>query len=134
MAPVLVDSNILIDIFSEDAKWFSWSASALEQAAQTRRLVINPVIYAEISVGYDKIEIVDAILPDFIDREPISYEAAFLAGKVFQLYRKRGGRRRSALPDFFVGAHAATAGYELLTRDVSKYRGYFPTVRLLSPE
>jgi hypothetical protein len=133
VAGILVDSNILLDIFDAGSAWFGWSKSALEQAAETARLVINPIIYAEVSVGYDRIEVVDALLPSFLQREPISYEIAFLAGKAYQLYRRRGGHRRSPLPDFFIGAHAALAGYELLTRDPARYRTYFPKLKLMGP-
>jgi len=134
VAAVLVDSNILLDLFDVDSVWFAWSAVALQGAAETSRLVINPVIYAEISTGYDRIETVDALLPSFLHREPISYEAAFLAAKAYRDYRRRGGQRRSPLPDFFIGAHAAVAGYHLLTRDAARYRTYFPGLNLIAPE
>ena len=133
MATVLIDSNILLDLFDASSAWFAWSKSTLQGAAETARLVINPVIYAEISVGYNLIETVDALLPPFLHREPISYEAAFLAGKVYRTYRKRGGQWRWPLPDFFIGAHAAIGGYELLTRDPARYRTYFPSIRLIAP-
>ena len=129
----LVDSNVLLDVFDANSAWFSWSKAALEDAADSGRLIINPVIYAEISVGYDRIEDVDAILPDFLHREPIAYDAAFLAAKAYLVYRRRGGQRRSPLPDFFIGAHAVLSGYNLLTRDPARYRTYFPTVRLIAP-
>jgi predicted nucleic acid-binding protein len=129
----LVDSNVLLDLFDAKSAWFASSKAALEDAADAGRLVINPVIYAEISVAYDRIEDVDAILPDFLHREPIGYDAAFLAAKAYLIYRKRGGQRRSPLPDFFIGAHAAVSGYDLLTRDPVRYRTYFPTVRLIAP-
>jgi predicted nucleic acid-binding protein len=134
MAAVLIDSNVLLDLMTEDARWFSWSAEAVEQAADRYRLVVNPVIYAEVSVRYSRIEDLDAALPKAIfDREAIPYEAAFLAGKSFLAYRKRGGARRSPLPDFFIGAHAAVAGYRLLTRDATRYRTYFPKLTLVAP-
>src|SRR5947199_5559954 len=108
MTAVLVDSNILLDIMTEDARWFSWSAESIERAADSFRLVINPIIYAEVSVRYSQIEELDAALPKtMFDREAIPYEAAFLAGKSFVSYRQRGGSRQSPLPDFFIGAHAA---------------------------
>jgi predicted nucleic acid-binding protein len=129
----LVDSNVLLDLFDENSAWFAWSRTALEEAAETGRLLINPVIYAEISVGYDQIEEVDALLPAFLIREPIAYEAAFLAAKAYQIYRRRGGQRRSPLPDFFIGAHAAVGRYDLITRDPTRYRTYFPTVRIIAP-
>ncbi len=134
MGAVLVDSNILLDLFDTGSEWFSWSRDALRIAAERSNLVINPVIYAEISVGYDGIEMVDALLPPFLQREPISFEAAFLAGKAYQIYRRRGGPRRSPLPDFFIGAHAAVAGYEILTRDAARYRTYFPGLKITAPD
>jgi predicted nucleic acid-binding protein len=134
MTAVLVDSNVLLDVLTEDKQWFGWSSEALEQASESGRLVINPVIYAEISVRFSRIEELEFALPKtMIDREAIAYEAAFLAGKVFMAYRKRGGVKTAPLPDFFIGAHAATAGYRLLTRDSKRYRQYFPTIELLSP-
>ena len=130
---VLVDSNVLLDLFDAGCEWFSWSKGAVQEAAERTHIVINPVIYAEVSVGYDRIETVDALLPPFLRREPISFEAAFLAGKAYQGYRRRGGSRRSPLPDFFIGAHAAIAGYDLLTRDAARYRTYFPGLTLIAP-
>ena len=134
MTAVLIDSNVLLDLMTEDPRWFSWSAKALANAAETLRLVINPIIYAEVSIRYSQIEDLNAALPKaMIDREPIPYEAAFLAGKAFRVYRRRGGTKRSTLPDFFVGAHASVAGYSLLTRDATRYRTYFPKLPLLAP-
>jgi hypothetical protein len=135
MTAVLVDSNVLLDLMTEDASWFSWSASAVERAADRFRLVINPVVYAEVSVRYSRIEDLDAVLPKaMFDREAIPYEAAFLAGKSFLAYRRHGGTKRSPLPDFFIGAHAAVAGYRLLTRDAARYRTYFPRLPLIAPD
>jgi len=134
MTAVLVDSNILLDIMTEDARWFSWSAESIERAADSFRLVINPIIYAEVSVRYSQIEELDAALPKtMFDREAIPYEAALLAGKSFVSYRQRGGSRQSPLPDFFIGAHAAVAGYRLITRDAARYRTYFPKLPLIAP-
>lgn len=134
MTAVLVDANVLLDVMTEDAHWFAWSAGAIEHAADRSRLVINPVIYAEVSIRYSRIEDLDAALPKaMLDREPIPYEAAFLAGKVFFAYRRRGGTRISPLPDFFIGAHAAVAGYSLMTRDAARYRTYFPKLSLITP-
>ena len=134
MTAVLIDSNVLLDLMTEDPRWFSWSAKALANAAETLRLVINPIIYAEVSIRYSLIEDLNAALPKaMIDREPIPYEAAFLAGKAFRVYRRRGGTKRSTLPDFFVGAHASVAGYSLLTRDATRYRTYFPKLPLIAP-
>ncbi|KRE17920.1 DNA-binding protein [Bosea sp. Root381] len=135
MSAILVDSNVLLDVMTEDPHWFAWSAQALEQAADSARLVINPVIYAEVSVRYSRIEDLDAALPkEMIEREEVPYAAAFLAGKSFLSYRRRGGAKLSPLPDFFIGAHAAVAGYRLMTRDATRYRSYFPTVQLITPE
>ncbi len=135
MSAVLVDSNVLIDLAAENSVWFEWSAAALDRAAEESRIVINPIIYAEVSVGYSRIEDLEQALPrDLFEREAIPFEAAFMAGKAFRSYRRRGGERRSPLPDFFVGAHAAIAGYRLLTRDAARYRTYFPTLQLISPD
>jgi hypothetical protein len=131
---VLVDANVLLDVFTEDPRWLAWSAEALERAADRYRLVINPIIYAEVSIRYSRIEALDAALPKgSFDREAIPYEAAFLAGKAFLTYRRRGGTKQSPLPDFFIGAHAAVAGYLLMTRDSARYRSYFPKLSLISP-
>ena len=135
MPAILIDSNVLLDIMTEDPRWFTWSAAALENAANNSRLVINTIVYAEVSVRYSRIEDLEAALPKgMIGREEIPYAAAFLAGKAFLTYRKRGGTKRSPLPDFFIGAHAAVAGYQLLTRDAARYRTYFPRLRMIAPE
>jgi len=135
MSRVLVDSNVLLDVITEDARWFAWSSDVLEHAAEESILCINPVIYAEVSIGFGRVEELQAALPgDLIERCSIPYEAAFLAGKCFVRYRRSGGRRRSTLPDFFIGAHAAVAGMTLATRDARRYRTYFPKLRLIAPE
>src|SRR5437588_7772899 len=106
MTAIMVDSNVLLDLMTEDTRWLSWSGEAVEKAAERFRLVINPIIYAEVSIRYSRIEDLEAALPKtMLDREAIPYEAAFLAGKCFLAYRQRGGRKRSPLPDFFIGAH-----------------------------
>ena len=133
MPAAVVDSNVLLDLFDMNSTWFAWSKRALETAADQGQLIINPVIYAEISVGYRTIEEVDMLLPAFLHREPIGYEAAFLAAKAYQAYRKRGGARTSPLPDFFIGAHAAIGRHHLVTRDPIRSRTYFPTVTLIAP-
>jgi predicted nucleic acid-binding protein len=134
MTAVLVDSNVLLDLMSEDQDWFTWSARAIEHAADNFRLVINAIIFGEVSVRYTSIEDLDAALPKaMFDREAIPYEAAFLAGKSFLIYQQRGGLKRSPLPDFLIGAHAAIAGYRLLTRDATRYRTYFPQLELIAP-
>ena len=135
MAAVLIDSNVLLDIMTEDAQWFAWSATSIERAADRYRLVVNPIIYAEVSSRYSRIEDLDVALPrTSFDREAIPYEAAFLAGKSFLAYQRRGGLKRSPLPDFFIGAHAAVAGYRLMTRDTRRYRTYFPKLTLITPD
>ncbi|MBO0737286.1 MAG: type II toxin-antitoxin system VapC family toxin [Alphaproteobacteria bacterium] len=134
MTAVLIDANVLLDVMTEDARWLAWSVAAMERAADRYRLVINPIIYAEVSIRYSRIEELDAALPrTMFDREAIPYEAAFLAGKSFVAYRRRGGRKQSPLPDFFIGAHAAIAGYLLMTRDAARYRTYFPKLSLIAP-
>ena len=134
MNAVLVDSNVLLDVASEDARWGLWSARALEAAADASLLVINPIIYAEVSIGFATIEALEAAIPATLyRRDALPFEAGFLAGKSFLDYRRRGGRKTSPLPDFYIGAHAAIAGFELLTRDVARYRTYFPTVTLIAP-
>jgi predicted nucleic acid-binding protein len=135
MTAVLVDSNVLLDVLTDDPLWFAWSARALERAADRFRLVINHVIYAEVSVRFAKIEdLEEALSRTLLEREAIPYEAAFLAGKAFLAYRQRGGTKRSTLPDFFIGAHAAIAGHRLLTRDSARYRTYFPKLPLIAPD
>lgn len=134
MSAVLVDSNVLIDILGADSAWAGWSQRALIDARDVARLVINPIIYAEVSTGFATIEDIERVLPrDVFARESLPYEAAFLAGKCYLDYRRRGGVRTSPLPDFYVGAHAAVAGYRLLTRDARRYRTYFPTLELIAP-
>lgn len=135
MRGVLVDSNVLLDVMTEDRRWAEWSSSALARAAEIAPLILNAVIYAEISVRFNRIEDLDAALPAaMFEREEIPFEAAFLAGKAFLAYRRKGGRKSVPLPDFFIGAHAAVAGYRLLTRDARRYRTYFPRIEIVSPE
>ena len=134
MTAVMIDSNVLLDLATDDPRWYGWSAAAVERAADRFRLVINAIIYAEVSAGYSRIEDLDARLPkSMFEREPIPFEAAFLAGRSFLIYRHRGGTKRSPLPDFLIGAHAAVAGYQLLTRDRARYRTYFPKLQLITP-
>ena len=135
MSAVLVDSNVLIDLMSENSEWFAWSSAALANAADSAHLVINAVIYAEVSVRFTRIEDLEDALPkSLFQREPIPFEAGFLAGKAFLAYQQRGGAKRSPLPDFIIGAHAAVAGHRLLTRDATRYRTYFPRLALIAPE
>lgn len=130
---VLVDSNVLIDIRTQDPTWFDWSATALAAAADRSELAINPLIYAELSTDAERIEDLDRELGADYLRLPLPFEAGFLAGKAFLRYRRAGGERRSPLPDFYIGAHAAVAGLALLTRDATRYRSAFPTVPLICP-
>lgn len=131
---VFVDSCVLLDLFTEDPIWFDWSAKALERAAEDGPLVINPVVYAEISVRFGRIEELEATLADGgFSLRPIPREAAFLAGKVFPRYRRAGGRKSVPLPDFLIGAHAAVERLPLLTRDERRFRTNFPALTLISP-
>lgn len=127
-------TDVMLDVVTEEADWVDWSAAALERAASSVRLFINPIIYAAVSIGFDRIEDLEAALPaEYFERRPLPWEAGFLAGKCFKRYRDRGGRRRLPLPDFYIGAHAALDGLTLLTRDSRRYRSYFPKLRIISP-
>ncbi|MGH2916980.1 MAG: type II toxin-antitoxin system VapC family toxin [Solirubrobacteraceae bacterium] len=130
---VLVDSNVLLDLFTEDPTWASWSQQQLGEAFDAGQVVINPLIYAEISVAFERIETLEHALPARLEREDLPREAAFLAGKCFVEYRRRGGTRRSPLPDVYIGAHAAVSGRALLTRDTQRYRTLLPALTLISP-
>jgi predicted nucleic acid-binding protein len=135
MTGTLVDSNVLIDVLAGGSEWANRSAAAIRAAGADGPLVINEVIYAEVSVRYADTDELDRDLPlDYFQRERTPWPAAFLAGKAFLAYRQKGGRRLSPLPDFFIGAHAAVVGLRLLTRDSTRYRTYFPTVEVLTPE
>ena len=135
MTTVLVDSNVILDLTTTDPDWYDWSANALTRCADEAYLAINPIIYAEVSVGFDRIEdLEETLIPDFFRRLPLPYEAGFLAGKCYTMYRKRGGAKRSPLPDFYIGAHAAVSGLTLLTRDAGRYQSYFPTIDLIAPD
>lgn len=130
----LVDSSAILDIVTQDPDWAEWSEDALARARDEGLLVINPIVYAEVSIGFDRIEDLDDAVPtDDLRREALPYEAAFVAGKAFLAYRRRGGQRRSPLPDLYIGAHAAVRRYRLLTRDIARFRTYFPTVELIAP-
>ena len=131
---VLVDANVLLDVLTDDPFWADRSASALARVADEARPAINPIIYAEVSIGFDRIEdLDDAIPPDTFVRLSLPWAAAFLAGKWFVQYRRSGGTRRSPLPDFYIGAHAAVEGLPLLTRDEARYRTYLPRLDLITP-
>ncbi|HVH42064.1 MAG TPA: type II toxin-antitoxin system VapC family toxin [Labilithrix sp.] len=129
---MLVDTNVLLDILTQDPKWSRWSEAALRKAAEHATLAINPIIFAEVSMKFDRIEEADAALVDFV-REPLPYEAGFLAGKAFLAYRRRGGAKRSPMPDFYIGAHAVIGRMNLLTRDATRYRTYFPALTIVAP-
>ncbi len=131
---ILVDSNVIIDLLTEDPTWRLWSEAALRDAVDRDEVAINPIIYAEIASGFATMSDLDRHLgTDAFRRLPLPYEAGFVAGRAFVEYRRRGGVRTSPLPDFYIGAHAAVSGLGLLTRDARRYTGYFPKVRLISP-
>ena len=135
MGLVLVDSNVLLDVLTEDTNWFDWSSRQLAHCAEENDLCINQIIYAEISIGFDRIEDLESNLPkEYFSYLHVPYEAAFLAGKCFLTYRQAGGKRRSPLPDFFIGAHAAVEKMTLLSRDKGRYRTYFPGLKIIAPD
>jgi predicted nucleic acid-binding protein len=132
--PTLVDSNVLLDVLTEDARWFGWSSDALAKCGDREVLAINPLIYAEVSIGFTGIEELESALPArTFHRLDLPWEAAFLAGKCFATYRRRGGKRSSPLPDFYIGAHASVSRMTLLTRDAARYQTYFPKLQLICP-
>ncbi len=131
---VLVDTNVLLDVLQDDPQWAEWSQGALDKAGLSDSLRINAVIYSELSIAFKRIEDLESVLSEAsLLVEPIPREALFLAGKAFVNYRRRKGTKQSVLPDFYIGAHAAVSGFSILTRDVSRYRTYFPTVELIAP-
>lgn len=131
---ILVDSNVILDIVTEDKRWFQWSSETLAHFAEDHILNINPIIFAEIAIAFNRIEDIEVTLPPtYFRRLPLPWEAAFLAGRCYLKYRKKGGEKRSPLPDFYIGAHAAVRGMTLMTRDVSRYRTYFPKLTIISP-
>ncbi len=131
----LVDTNVLLDVVTDDPSWADWSIEQLEAAALRGPLLVNDVVYAELAVRYERIERLEAFLAEAgIEIAAMPRSALFLAGKVFQKYRKAGGQRTGVLPDFFIGAHAAVDRLDLLTRDTARYRTYFPTVTLITPD
>ncbi|MCC7096812.1 MAG: type II toxin-antitoxin system VapC family toxin [Thermomonas sp.] len=134
MKRVLVDANVLLDVLTDHPQWYAWSAAQLDACAQDAELCINPIVYAEVSVGFERIEELDSALsPDAFTRLELPWEAGFLAGKAFLHYRRAKGARTSPLPDFYIGAHAAIAGMALLTRDAKRYRTYYPKLELICP-
>jgi predicted nucleic acid-binding protein len=130
----VVDANILLDLFTEDPVWLEWSKDALVEAMDVGPVIINPIIYAEISVRFERIEELEHALPEQIEREDLPWEAAFVAGKCFREYRRRGGTKRSPLPDLYIGAHAVVTGRALLTRDPTRYRTALPSLTLVNPQ
>ncbi len=134
MNATLVDSNVILDVLTDDPEWFTWSSEALQDRADGSVLVIDPIIYAEVSIRFARVEDLELALPtSMFRRDPLPWEAGFLAGKCFFMYRQRGGSRRSPLPDFYIGAHAAVSDMVLLTRDSARYRTYFPGLDIRSP-
>ena len=131
---LLVDTNVLVDVLQDDSQWADWSIGQLRAQAQIHELVINPVVYAEMSLSFTTLEALDAVVAKMeLTLHEIPRPALFLAGKAFAQYRRRGGDKAQVLPDFFIGAHAAVQGWALLTRDASRFRTYFPSLRVLAP-
>ncbi len=131
---LLVDTNVLLDVLQDDAQWAEWSLAQLRAQAQLHRLTINEVIYAELSLSFTTLAALDAVVERMqLDVAPLPRAALFLVGKAFLQYRRRGGTKTQVLPDFFIGAQAAVNAWPLLTRDVTRYRSYFPTVTLITP-
>lgn len=134
MNRLLVDSNVILDIFLNDPQWADWSEATLNQYGTSNELIINPIVYTELSIGFNRIEeLEDAVERAGLHMLEITKEALFLAGKVFLQYRRNKGTKSSPLPDFFIGAHAAILDVGLITRDVARYKTYFPTVNLICP-
>lgn len=132
---LLVDTNVLLDVLEDDPNWAEWSLRQLRAQSQVHELVINPVIYAELSLAFDSVQALDAALAGMgFAFEELPRPALFLAGRAFVRYRRKGGRKGNVLADFFIGAHAAVAGCGILTRDARRYRSYFPRVPLVVPE
>jgi predicted nucleic acid-binding protein len=132
---LLVDTNVILDVISNDPQWAAWSQAQLDAASLKSTLIINPVIYAELSIAYERIEELESLVERAGFRlDPVPREALFLAGRVFLQYRKRRGTKTGVLPDFFIGAHAAVAGIPLLTRDTNRYVTYFPSLKLITPQ
>jgi predicted nucleic acid-binding protein len=131
---ILVDSNVIIDVLTQDAAWHAWSSAVLADAADRDDIGINQIIYAEVAAGFRSVTELDTHLGvDLFRRLNLPYEAGFVAGRAFVEYRRRGGVRTSPLPDFYIGAHATVDGLTLLTRDAKRYVGYFPRLRLIAP-
>lgn len=134
MKDTLVDSSVLIDILTNDVKWFARSSFALEEAMNSSAIVINPIIFAEVSASYKNFEELDRRLPiELYRRDDLPFEAAFLAARAFIKYRRKGGSRTTPMPDFLIGAHAEVHNFCILTRDPRRFRRYFPSVELITP-
>jgi predicted nucleic acid-binding protein len=132
---VIVDTNVLVDVLEDDPDWADWSIDRMRQLSKVHEFAINPVIYAELSLTFDAVEDLDAVVADLeLKYVEVPRPALFLAGKAFVRYRRQGGVKTSVLADFFIGAHAAVMGCPILTRDTRRYLGYFPTVELIAPE
>ncbi len=132
---MLVDTNVLVDVLVNDPEWADWSTSQLRAQSQIHRLIINPIVYAELSLTFSSVEALDRVLADMVlPVVEVPKPALFLAGKAFVQYRRRGGQKSNVLADFFIGAHAAVARLPMLTRDAQRYQSYFPSVRLVTPE
>ena len=131
---LLVDTNVLVDVLQDDPQWANWSIGQLRAQASIHQLVINPVIYAEISLSFSTLEGLDrAVSTLALELREVSRPALFLAAKAYAQYRRRGGSKLQVLPDFFIGAHAAVEGWPLLTRDASRFRTHFPTLEVIAP-
>ena len=131
---ILVDSNVLLDILTIDPVWYSWSSSNLSLLAESHELIINDIIYTEVSIGFDRIEDLEQVFADdFFKIVPMPKEAPFLAGKAFMQYKANSGKKNLVLPDLFIGAHASVLGIPLITRDVGRYKTYFPKLQLITP-
>lgn len=132
---MLVDTNVLVDVLEDDPEWADWSVAQLQAQSRVHRLVINPIIYSELSLTFSTVEALDKVLAGMeLQILEIPKPALFLAGKAFMQYRRSGGNKTNVLADFFIGAHAAVSGLPVLTRDTRRYRNYFPSVRLVAPE
>ncbi len=132
---MLVDTNVLVDLLQNDPDWVDWSIAQLRAQSQIHRLIINPIVYAELSLTFSSVEALDRVLADMVlPVVEVPKPALFLAGKAFVQYRRRGGQKSNVLADFFIGAHAAVARLPMLTRDAQRYQSYFPSVRLVTPE
>ncbi len=135
MPSTLIDTNVILDVLEERAPWSKWALRQFERLVEDGELIINQIVYGEASVPYASLALFDGVLPvALVKRENLPWDAAFIAGKAHEQYRIRGGQKRSTLPDFFIGAHAAVAGHRVLTRDAAPFRTYFPKVEIIAPD